>query len=71
MEIIQRDELIRQLKDMEKLVKKCPKDMYFVTNVEFSGIDPRFMELGKKFTIEKQLRQQKEQAKAQNAQGNV
>lgn len=71
MEIIQREELLVQLKDMQKLVKQCPKGMYFSVNVEFNGVDTNFMEMSKKFMIAKALRQKQQLKKLAETQSNI
>ena len=76
MEILTRENLLEQLKDMIALLKKCPKDMYFHAMIEFSGLDPKFMELARQYTIKKGLEAQQKKKKLhhqsqQNDAGNI
>lgn len=49
-------ELLEQLKDMKDLVKKCPNDMSFHVNIEFSGLDKDFMRIAKDWNIKQALK---------------
>lgn len=73
MDIVKRDVFIKQLKDMIDMLKKCPKDMDFHVIVEFSGLDPRFMELARQYNIKRAIEYKREQEKNQSEEkgGNI
>ena len=51
MELFNKKDLLKQLDNMTKLIKKCPNEMMFHGICEFSGLDSSFMELARKFNI--------------------
>jgi DNA-binding transcriptional regulator GbsR (MarR family) len=53
MENLSRDNLVETLKEMLDIVKKRPKDSYFVVNCEFAQIDKSFQEDVHKRNIER------------------
>ena len=71
MEIFTKRELVNELKDILKLVNKMPGDMSFHANVEFSGVDKKFMQLAQQWNINRALKRKKEIEKLQNQKGNI
>lgn len=67
MEIFTKKELLKQLSDMKDLAKKCPHDMLFHAQFEFTALDQRFMNLAKDFNIKKGL----EEKRKQESKGNI
>ena len=67
---VQRDDLIKTLKEYIDLLKKCPKSMEFHTCIEFCGIDPRFLVISKKYYDDKLIEAARKK-KEQEEQGTI
>ena len=68
---VERNDLIKQLKEYIDLLKKCPKTMEFHTAIEFCGIDKKFLEIAGKY-LENQKREQMRELKRQKEEeGNI
>jgi len=70
---VERDELIKQLKEYIVLLKRCPKGMEFHTSMEFCGIDKQFLDIAGKFLEKKQIERMGELKRAQEKEetGNI
>lgn len=73
MEIFTKKQLVEELNGILKLVKKMPADMYFHANVEFSGVDKKFMQLSQQYNIEKynKLKKKQEDLKQGKPEANI
>lgn len=71
MELYNKKDLVKQLENMTKLIKKCPNEMMFHGDCEFSGLDSRFMELARKFNIARAKEGKKAADKLQSQKGNI
>ncbi len=71
MELFNKKDLVKQLQEMTKLVKNCPDNMLFHGNVEFSGLDSRFMELARQFNIARASEGKKAADKLLRKKGNI
>lgn len=71
MDIFTKQELVNELEDILKLVKKMPSDMHFHANVEFSGVDKKFMQLAQQWNIDKAMKRKKAMENIQKPKDNI
>lgn len=68
---VERNELIKQLKEYIALLKKCPKGMEFHTCMEFCGIDKEFLKIAKVYTEKTMKEAAKKQQEENEQEGNI
>ena len=44
-DLIKKEELVKQIKNVLKIIESCPKDMHFKVNIETTAIDSRLTQI--------------------------
>lgn len=70
---VERNDLIKQLKDYIDLLKQCPKNMEFHTLIEFCGIDNKFLDIARVYH-EKNMKKEallRQEQRQKETEGNI